>query len=128
MLAGDFPFGGHDRGAGQDVSGPDLFREADLEPADRLRSEPVLHDPGREPHRKHAVPEHRRIADLGGDGVVVMHGVEVAGRAGVPDEHRAGQRRELLGALVADLHGRVRHVSRAHTALLGRSPDIGVRA
>ena len=52
---------------------------------------------GREAHREHPVAEHRRVADLGRDRVVVVHRVEVAARARVPHEHRAGQRRELLG-------------------------------
>ena len=98
MLAALFALAGDDRRAREHVARPHLLREPHLEPADRLGAEPVLHDARREAHRQHAVAEHRRVPDLGRDRVVVVHRVEVARRARVLHEHRAGERRELLRA------------------------------
>ena len=78
LLAALFALAGDDGRAREHVARPHLLGEAHLEPADRLGPEPVLHDPGREAHREHAVAEHRRVADLGRDRVVVVHRVEVA--------------------------------------------------
>ena len=105
MLAALVALGGDHGRAREHVARPHLLGEPHLQPAHRLGPEPVLHHPGRESHREHPVAEHRGVPDLGGDRVVVVHRVEVAAGAGVPHEHRARQRRELLLAFLADGNG-----------------------
>src|SRR6185503_7903253 len=64
MLAVLLALAGDDSGTGEHVARPHLLGEPYLEAPNRLGPEPVLHHAGGETHREHAVPEHRRVADL----------------------------------------------------------------
>ena len=87
----------HGARTGQHVARPDLLAEADAETANAARTQPVGGEPGQQRRGEHALCEYRRVARGLRELIVVMHGVEVAGRAGVADEHLPGQWPELTG-------------------------------
>ena len=87
----------HRARTGQHVARPDLLAEADTETAHAARAQPVGGEPGQQRRGEHALREYRGVAGGLRELIVVMHGVEVTGRAGVADEHLPGQRSEIAG-------------------------------
>src|SRR4029077_15280683 len=108
-LADDTPAAGHD------VLQSDERGEPDAQLPDRAGARPVRHGLAHEPHREHPVGEDTAHAGGAGELVVLMDGVEIAGRARVAREldlldRPLDERRQLVAHLdVVEVDLRVLH-------------------